>query len=107
MKKIKLMSDRLLVLADPEIVEETTEGGIYTLTPKVTNNYTGTVVSSGVGYFEAGCGFIPNTLKEGDRVLYGRFSYDEITVDGQTLLMMKERDVKAQIWDKEEEEHED
>jgi chaperonin GroES len=35
------------------------------------------------------------TLKEGDEVLYGRYSGDEITVDGRDYLILREGDVFA------------
>ena len=33
------------------------------------------------------------TLKEGDRVLFGKWSGTEIKIDGETLLIMKETEV--------------
>jgi len=102
--KIELMEDRLLVLADPIIVEEKTEGGIYLPTPKETEPLRGTVIHSGQGRIIEGFGFMPNQLKAGDRVLYGKYSYDTITLDGIELLMIRERDIKAQIWDQETDE---
>jgi chaperonin GroES len=34
-------------------------------------------------------------VKEGDRVLYGKYAGTEVTVDGQELLIIKESDVLA------------
>jgi chaperonin GroES len=106
MNKIELFEDRLLVLADPEIVQEKSDGGIYLPEAKKTNPLRGTVLHSGPGRITE-IGFIPNQLREGDRILYGPFSYDTIEVDGQELLMIRERDVKARIWDKATDEDED
>ena len=40
---------------------------------------------------------IPLTLKVGDRVLYGKYSGTEITIDGEEYLIMREEDVLAVI----------
>ena len=36
---------------------------------------------------------IPLDVKAGDRVLFGKYSGNDITLDGQDLLIMKEEDV--------------
>ena len=37
----------------------------------------------------------PMTVKEGDTVLYGKYSGTEITVDGKEYLIMREADIYA------------
>jgi chaperonin GroES len=37
------------------------------------------------------------TLKKGDKVLYGKYSGTEITIDGQDYLIVRESDVLAVI----------
>jgi chaperonin GroES len=36
-------------------------------------------------------------LKKGDKVLYGKYSGTEVTVDGSDLLIMRESDILAVI----------
>jgi chaperonin GroES len=36
-------------------------------------------------------------LKKGDKVLYGKYSGSEVTVDGDDLLIMRESDILAVI----------
>ena len=40
---------------------------------------------------------IPLDVKAGDRVLFGKYSGNDITLDGQDLLIMKEEDVLGVI----------
>ena len=43
---------------------------------------------------------IPLDVKAGDRILFGKYSGQEIKLDGQEYLIMKEDDVLAVIEDK-------
>ena len=99
MTRLELLSDRIAVVPDPEVTQEKTDGGILLPQPKVTDPYRATVVLSGVGRITDNGEFIPNILKPGDRILYGKFSFDTITLDGVELYLMHERDVKARIYD--------
>ena len=38
---------------------------------------------------------VPMPVKEGDRVVYGKFSGTEIEVDGETVLIMRADDIFA------------
>jgi chaperonin GroES len=40
---------------------------------------------------------VPLTVKEGDKVLFGRYAGTEIKIEGQEYLMMREEDVLAII----------
>ena len=82
--------DRLLVIPDP--VEDKSEGGILLPESAQEQKFTGTVFAAGEGYIENGA-FVMNRYKVGDRILYGRYSANEITVDGQTYFMMRGRDI--------------
>ena len=37
------------------------------------------------------------TLKKGDKVLYGKYSGSEVTVDGEDLMIMRESDILATL----------
>jgi chaperonin GroES len=52
----------------------------------------GTVVAVGPGKVENG-NKIEMTVKEGDKVLYGKYAGTEVSVDGNEYLIMRESDI--------------
>jgi len=56
----------------------------------------GDVIATGPGKFEDGA-VVPMVVQVGDRVLFAKFAADEIEVDGETLMVISEADVKAVI----------
>ena len=60
----------------------------------------GTVVAVGDGKPNDNGKRIPLDVKAGDRILFGKYSGQEITLDGQEYLIMKEDDVLAVLEDK-------
>lgn len=77
------------VLVAPDDATETSPGGII-LAPVAQEKPTqGTVLAAGPGDWRQGV-FTPTTVKEGDRVLYGRYAAGELKIDGQPLAIMKE-----------------
>jgi chaperonin GroES len=42
---------------------------------------------------------VPLNLKEGDRVLFGRYAGSEIKIEGEEYLMMREDDILAVVED--------
>ena len=59
----------------------------------------GTVIAVGNGTANDNGKRIPLDVKAGDRILFGKYSGQEITLDGQEYLIMKEDDVLAVIED--------
>ena len=57
----------------------------------------GTVVAAGNGRVAKDGALIPLDVKAGDHVLFGKYSGNDITLDGQDLLIMKEEDVLGVI----------
>ena len=53
----------------------------------------GTVVAAGTGKVSDEGKSIPLVLKAGDRILFGKYSGSEVTLDSQEYLIMKEEDV--------------
>ena len=53
----------------------------------------GEIVAVGPGGRDEAGKLIPIDLKKGDRVLFGKWSGTEVTIDGQDLLIMKESDI--------------
>lgn len=88
--KIKPLSDRVLV--QPEPAEEKTSSGIIIPDSAKEKPQEGTIVSAGPGKVENG-NKIDMSVKEGDKVLYGKYSGTEITLDGQEYLIMRESDI--------------
>jgi chaperonin GroES len=59
----------------------------------------GTVTAAGNGKARADGKRVPLGVKAGDRVLFGKYSGQEITLDGKEYFIMKEDDVLAVIDD--------
>lgn len=88
--KIKPLSDRVLV--QPQPAEEKTSSGIIIPDTAKEKPQEGTVISAGPGKVENGTK-IDMSVKEGDKVLYGKYSGTEITLDGEEYLIMRESDI--------------
>lgn len=88
--KIKPLSDRVLV--QPEDAEEKTSSGIIIPDTAKEKPQQGTVVAAGPGKVENGTK-IDMSVKKGDKVLYGKYSGTEITLDGEEFLIMRESDI--------------
>ncbi|RUL58677.1 co-chaperone GroES [Prevotella koreensis] len=86
---IKPLADRVLIL--PASAEEKIGGIIIPDTAKEKPLH-GTVVAAGNGTKEE-----EMILKEGDEVLYGKYSGSELEHDGKKYLIMKQSDVLAVI----------
>ena len=53
----------------------------------------GKVIAVGTGKISDEGKHMPLAVKQGDRILFGKYSGSEVTVDGQEYLIMKEEDV--------------
>lgn len=87
---IRPLADRVLI--EPAAAEEKTAGGLYIPDTAKEKPQRGTVVAVGNGKKDE-----PMTVKNGDVVLYGKYSGTEINVEGKDLLMMRESDILAII----------
>jgi chaperonin GroES len=96
MGSIKPLADRVVV--QPEEAEEKTESGLYIPDTAKEKPQRGTVVSVGPGRIEDGKK-IDMSVGEGDKVLYGKYSGTEITLNGKDLLIMRESDILGIIED--------
>lgn len=90
MASIKPLSDRVLV--KPDVAEEKTSSGIIIPDTAKEKPQRGIIVAVGEGRYENG-NKIAMTLKEGDKVLYGKYAGTELTIDGDELLIMRESDI--------------
>jgi chaperonin GroES len=92
---IKPLADRIVV--QPYEAEETTQGAIIIPDTAKEKPQKGKVVAVGPGKVSDSGSTISMQLKEGDVVLYGKYSGTEVTVDGEDYLIMRESDVLAVI----------
>lgn len=90
MANIKPLGDRVLV--KPEAAEEKTASGIIIPDTAKEKPQRGTIVAAGPGKVENGTK-VEMTVKDGDAVLYGKYSGTEVTIDGEDLLIMRESDI--------------
>ncbi len=85
---IKPLADRVLIA--PVEAETTTSSGIIIPDSAKEKPQQGIVVAVGPGKKDE-----PVTVKEGDTVLYGKYSGTELKLEGKDYLMMRESDILA------------
>jgi chaperonin GroES len=90
--KIKPFADRVVVEAAP--AETMTASGLYIPETAQEKPQKGTVIAVGPGkYADLTGNLIPLSVKIGDQVLYGKYSGQEITIDGKEYLIMRDSDL--------------
>jgi chaperonin GroES len=88
------LADRVVVRA----LEETEQmrGGLFIPDTAKEKPMQGEVIAVGPGRFEKDKR-VPMELKVGDKVLYGKYSGTEVTIDNEPLLILREADVLAVV----------
>src|ERR1041385_7641747 len=89
-QKLTPLHDRVLIKRIQET--ETIRGGIIIPDTAKEKPQEGIVIAAGTGKFDKGQ-TVPLAVKEGDRVLFGKYSGPEIKIDGEELLIMKEDEI--------------
>ncbi len=91
------LGDRVLVKTSGEENTEKTKSGIY-IPESVQKEKPeeGTVLAVGEGRYLDGK-IVPLRVNVGDKVMFSKYGYDEIKVDGQELLILKEDSILAII----------
>jgi len=92
---IKPLADRVVVR--PSKAEEKTASGIIIPDTAKEKPMQGEIVAVGKGKTTDEGKFVAMELKVGDKILYGKYSGTEVTVDGEEYLIMRESDVYAII----------
>jgi len=92
--QIKPLADRVVV--KPIDQQEVKKGGIIIPDTAKEKPMEGEIVEVGPGRMEEGKRVAPE-VKKGDRILYGKYSGTEVTVDGVEYLIMRESDIFAVI----------
>ena len=77
--------------------DDKTKGGIIIPDTAKEKPQEGKVIAVGTGKISDEGKSMPLAVKQGDRILFGKYSGSEVTVDGQEYLIMKEEDVLAII----------
>jgi chaperonin GroES len=88
---LKPLHDRVLVRRTEG--EEKTAGGLIIPDSAKEKPAEGVIVACGEGARKDSGELIAMAVKEGDRVMFGKWSGTDVTVDGEELLMMKESDI--------------
>ena len=91
----KPLHDRVLVRRIEG--DEKTKGGLIIPDSAKEKPAEGEVVACGEGARKDSGELIEMAVKPGDRILFGKWSGTEVTVDGQEMLMMKESDIMGII----------
>ena len=89
--KFTPLHDRILVRRVEE--EGTTRGGIIIPDSAKDKPQEGEVVSAGKGKISEEGKVRPLDVKEGDRILFGKYAGTEIKIDGEEFIIMKEDEV--------------
>jgi chaperonin GroES len=92
--KVAPLADRVVVRA----LEDTEQmrGGLFIPDTAKEKPQQGEIIAVGPGRYEKNVR-VPMELKTGDRVLYGKYSGSEVTIDGEQYLILRESDVLAVI----------
>jgi chaperonin GroES len=90
---LKPLGNRLVI--EPIEQEEVTSGGIVLPETAKEKPQKGTVLSVGPGDRDDDGKRIPMDVKEGDTVLFAKYSGTEIKLDGKKVLILRESDILA------------
>ncbi len=91
--KLKPLADRVVIKPSP--AEEKTKGGIILPDTAKEKPVVGEVVAVGPGKVTDDGKKVAPEVKVGDKVLYGKYSGTEVTVEGEEYLIMREADIFA------------
>ncbi len=92
---LKPLQDRVVV--KPADAEEVSKGGIILPDTAQEKPQQGEVMAVGPGKIADSGELIKPQVKKGDKILYGKYSGTEITVDGEEYLIVRESDIFAII----------
>ncbi len=92
--KIQPLEDRVVVMPDDE--GETMRGGLYIPDTAKEKPTQGEVIAVGPGRVEKG-ERIPMEVKVGDKVLYGKYSGTNLTLEGEEVVIIKASDILAKL----------
>ncbi len=91
--RIKPVGDKLVI--KPEETEDVTQGGIILPDAAKERTQRGTVIAVGEGRVLSNGDLLPPRVEAGDYVLFAKYGGSEIKVQGETMIVLAERDVHA------------
>ena len=89
---IKPLHDRVIIRRIEDTINQTA-GGLYIPDSAKEKPQEGEVVAAGAGKYKEDGSRQALDVKEGDRVLFGKYSGSEIKIDGEELLIMREDEI--------------
>ncbi len=95
MANFRPLYDRVLIKRID--AEEKTAGGLYIPDSAQEKPQEGRVIAAGPGRLQKSGELRPLEVKAGDHVLFGKYSGEEMTLDGAPHLILKEEDILAII----------
>ena len=93
--EIRPLADRVIVKPLEEV--EVKKGGIIIPDTAKEKPMEGEIIEIGTGRLNDDGKKMPLEVKKGDRVLYGKYSGTEVSIDGNEYLIMREADILAVI----------
>ena len=93
--KFRPLQDRVLV--KPLEVDAKTQGGIIIPDTVKEKPMQGKIIAAGPGARGEDGKLQPMGVKAGDKILYGKWSGNEVKIDGEDLIIMKESDILGVI----------
>ncbi len=91
---VTLLHDRVLVRRLEE--KEIAKGGIIIPDTAKEKPHEGEVMAIGAGKIEKGKR-VPLDVKVGDRILFGKYTGNDITIDDQEFLILREEEILAKV----------
>ncbi len=92
--KVRPLHDRIMVERLEE--QEVRRGGIIIPDTAKEKPQEGEVMAAGAGKFEKGKR-VPLDVKVGDRILFGKYTGSDITIDDQEYLILREEEILAKV----------
>ena len=93
--QLRPLGDRVLV--KPEKAEQKTASGLYISSGAQEKPQRGEVIAVGSGKLDDKGERIPVDVKVGDVVIYGKYGGNEVKIDGEEYLLMRDSDIYAVV----------
>jgi chaperonin GroES len=93
--KLVPLHDRIVI--QPVVQEEVLASGIVIPDTAKEKPQQGKVLAAGPGKLDDNGKRIPMDVKVGDRVLYAKYTGQEVKIDGDELIVISEKDVLAKV----------
>ena len=93
--QLRPLGDRVLV--KPEKAEQKTASGLYISSGAQEKPQRGEVIAVGAGKVNDKGERIPVDVKVGDVVIYGKYGGNEVKIDGEEYLLMRDSDIYAVV----------